>query len=128
MGLNDSTLVLTPESFSTTRHIDRSTDVPLIATSRNEIEHNVISQIDIPQNTSNATIRIDETGDKLLLEEEVGKNVIGDKTEEIPSFSEWTQKRLEEAEKNQQINSSKNIGSNGEWALNTFLDFKHHLI
>lgn len=36
----------------------------------------------------------------------VDSNVSGDANEDIPSFSEWAQKRLEEVEKNEQINST----------------------
>lgn len=75
----------------------------------------MITQIEgIPHNTNNITITANETTDTLVLQKENEKNVIEDKPEEIPSFSEWAQKRLEEAEKNEQINSSKTLASNGK--------------
>lgn len=114
MGENDSPVVLTPEASSSIRDIDMSSNIPLSVIAQTE---------DIPQNTSsNITTKTNETVDKPILEKETLNNVMGDKTEDIPSFSEWTQKRLEEAEKIQQINSSKNI--NGEFIFNLCLQYK----
>lgn len=83
-----------------------------MVSSRNEVEHNVIAQIEnIPEdNIRNITDTLNENVEKDV----VGRNVLDEKSEEIPSFSEWAQKRLEEVEKTQQINSSKKGVVNGE--------------
>lgn len=47
-------------------------------------------------------------------------------TEDIPSFSEWTQKRLEEAEKNQQVNLSTLNVSTSNSSKNTKVRWKNY--
>lgn len=115
MGFNDSPFALTAETSSPTVDIDKSLDISLVVTSRNDIEDSVAQTKIIPVNeTNNGTVNKEENTDKPVLDKDE-KNIKEDKPEEIPSFSEWTQKRLEEAEKIQQINSSKNVISNGEF-------------
>lgn len=91
-------------------------DIPLIVTSTNEPEDVIAPSEDIPQNvTGNIILGMNGTIDTPVLEKEVEKTVVEDKTEEIPSFSEWAQKRLEEVEKSQQTNSTKIVVSNGKF-------------
>ncbi|XP_045472365.1 SUN domain-containing ossification factor isoform X1 [Harmonia axyridis] len=60
-----------------------------------------------------------------LNETNVPFNETKDIPEEIPSFSEWAQKRLEEAEKNF-INESSNLGNNGKLGTGVKLGWKNY--
>lgn len=74
----------------------------------------------IPENISTNSNNTDfkEIPEEVLLVKEsiiTETNKSRDTSEDIPSFSEWAQKRLEEVEKNEQINSSvKGPVSNGK--------------
>lgn len=98
--------------------LEKFVDAPLVSTSTNEkkIPNNISEQgkknVDtIKTNITNfssdvaAENKTDEAEDIILLD--INKNISEEqKNEEIPSFSEWAQKRLEEVEKSEQINSS----------------------
>lgn len=64
---------------------------------------------------------------KTLLEMVVNATALPENTtEDIPSFSEWTQKRLEEAEKNQQVNVSTSNASMSNNSKNTKVRWKNY--
>lgn len=106
-GQNDSPLILSQEL--STNDVERTSVIPVVVTSLNEIETNVIAQTeDIPQNATNVLSISNDSTNKSVIDKEGDSMIVGDKPEDIPSFSEWAQKRLEEAEKNQ-ANSSKNV-------------------
>ncbi|XP_072383732.1 SUN domain-containing ossification factor [Diabrotica undecimpunctata] len=108
--IDDTPILLSTES--STVELDQLSDISVVLTSQNEeiaskkiLEtENVNIPINISANTSETEEKkVEET---VVQIEESEKNATEGKTEDIPSFSEWAQKRLEEVEKNEQINSS----------------------
>ncbi|CAG9832488.1 unnamed protein product [Diabrotica balteata] len=108
--IDDTPILLSTES--STVELDQLSDISVVLTSQNEeiaskkiLEtENVNIPINISANTSETEEKkVEET---VVQSEESEKNATEGKTEDIPSFSEWAQKRLEEVEKNEQINSS----------------------
>uniref|UniRef100_A0A6P7FB98 SUN domain-containing ossification factor n=1 Tax=Diabrotica virgifera virgifera TaxID=50390 RepID=A0A6P7FB98_DIAVI len=109
--IDDTPILLSTES--STVELDQLSDISVVLTSQNEeiaskkiLEtENVNIPINISANTSaeSEEKKVEET---VIQSEEGEKNATEGKTEDIPSFSEWAQKRLEEVEKNEQINSS----------------------
>lgn len=51
---------------------------------------------------------------------------VNETTEEIPSFSEWAQKRMEEAEKKNFANESSGVGGNGKTGSGVKLGWKNY--
>ncbi|KAJ8956816.1 hypothetical protein NQ318_014230 [Aromia moschata] len=67
-------------------------------------EQNVsLSDSDVQQ------VEAEPTSEKPPIFSSASSNLTADKNEDIPSFSEWTQKRLQEVEKKEQLNSSAKV-------------------
>lgn len=118
---NDSPIVLIPESPNEINEFNELSNIPLILSDIVETNSTITQTDDIPQNKIiNDTVKVEEIGEKILANEVV-TNIMGDKAEEIPSFSEWAQKKLEEADKILQTNLSKNALVNGKCSHQNFL-------
>ncbi|CAG9864341.1 unnamed protein product [Phyllotreta striolata] len=108
-----NSLVLNEASLSESSN--QLADIPVIVSSQNE---DALPQVessrtvaepervpDIPVNLTAAN-ETDSESDTPTKVDDAQKRDTENKTEDIPSFSEWAQKRLEEVEKSEQINSS----------------------
>lgn len=118
---NDSPITIPSET--STEELHSVSGISLVLTNE-QISPKISTQDEnIPENISvsiNST-EFQEIPKEVFIDKEVDlrtnieKNISGDANEDIPSFSEWAQKRLEEVEKNEQINSSvKGTVSNGK--------------
>ncbi|XP_023023232.2 SUN domain-containing ossification factor isoform X1 [Leptinotarsa decemlineata] len=107
---NDTPVLLQTDSSPV--DLEHIAEVSLVLTSQNgEIgTQNIAAATEnIPSNISSNISNVDVenlTESTQLETESEGKNITEDKSEDIPSFSEWAQKRLEEVEKNKQSNES----------------------
>ncbi|CAH2010442.1 unnamed protein product [Acanthoscelides obtectus] len=104
---NDTPVVLSDSLNSEPEKI--AEPVPVITLS-DEVPQKVVTQskteVKVDNGTQDAKKEVDSAN-------AVNENITGGKAEEIPSFSEWAQKRLEEVEKNEQNTSVKGHTTNG---------------
>nr|CAI5837711.1 unnamed protein product [Callosobruchus analis] len=84
--------------------------VPVISLSE-DVPQKVVALGENEAKTDNGTQDAKKEVESVAVDKE---NITGGKTEEIPSFSEWAQKRLEEVEKNEQNTSVKGHTTNGK--------------
>ncbi|CAH2010443.1 unnamed protein product [Acanthoscelides obtectus] len=105
---NDTPVVLSDSLNSEPEKI--AEPVPVITLS-DEVPQKVVTQskteVKVDNGTQDAKKEVDSAN-------AVNENITGGKAEEIPSFSEWAQKRLEEVEKNEQNTSVKGHTTNGK--------------
>lgn len=127
VSTDDTPTLLSTES--STVELDQLPDISVVITSQSEeVSSKKILEnenVNIPINIS---INGSETEEKKHEENniEVEKNETEGKSEDMPSFSEWAQKRLEEVEKNEQINSTKGNQANNGKAQNAKLRWKNY--
>lgn len=142
---NEGPAVVFTLNDAATVELQQRADIPSAIASQNETpvleKSNVTKKPDAQAQPENKTkynvenrsedIVIEET-DKLtveILSAESKENLttIKETREEIPSFSEWTQKQLEEAEKKEQVNTSvQNNNLNGKQSSGTKLRSKNY--
>nr|CAH7765200.1 unnamed protein product [Callosobruchus chinensis] len=105
---NDTPIVLSDSLISEPEKIAEA--VPVISLSE-DVPQKIVAQGENEAKAVNGT----QDGKKEVESVGVDKdNITGGKAEEIPSFSEWAQKRLEEVEKNEQNTSVKGHTTNGK--------------
>ncbi|KAG5896398.1 hypothetical protein JTB14_009603 [Gonioctena quinquepunctata] len=127
---NDTPVLLTLDS--STVDVEQVVEVSLVLTSQHDEipPHNIAVQTEnIPINISSNISQNDvkKHVENIALEAQtIEKNITEEKSEDIPSFSEWAQKRLEEVEKKEQTNiSTKGQTVNGKGA-NAKLRWKNY--
>ncbi|XP_057671650.1 SUN domain-containing ossification factor [Diorhabda carinulata] len=124
VSTDDTPVLLSTES--STVELDQLPEISVVITSQSE---EISSKKIVVTENDNIPINISINGtetDIIQNNIELEKNETEVKSEDMPSFSEWAQKRLEEVEKNEQVNSTKGHQTTNGKAQNAKLRWKNY--